>query len=172
MKDFIGIISLFIFIALVGSVGKLDIEFTQSCEGYLKRAADANTVSIAKEELGKALKYLKDNDLTHGSTHILYKTPSSDLGFLYKNLTASYKVLDKASKNESLSNLEESNILIKLRESLLDRGSDGDHVSLPKFISLFPYQDRFFIWFLFGLPGLLWLFLFTMPKKKVKHRKW
>ena len=39
-----------------------------SMTGYLKRAADANTIILANEEFSKAISYLESNNLTSGYT--------------------------------------------------------------------------------------------------------
>ena len=60
------------------------IVFNIECNGHLKRAADASTIELAKQELTTAITYLEKKDITTGYTSILYKTPDEDIGFWYK----------------------------------------------------------------------------------------
>lgn len=46
------------------------IELKQNVSGFLKRAADANMIELANQELTKALDYLEANNLTSGYTSI------------------------------------------------------------------------------------------------------
>lgn len=125
------------------------IGFHRNCECYLKRAADANTIEIAKTQLEKALMYAEHNDLTSGYTSILYYTPDEDIGFWYNNLKASLEELEKVNVNAT--QLEKSNLLIKLRETILDEGKSTS-VTFPGGISIHPYNT---LWALVGLIGLL-----------------
>jgi hypothetical protein len=154
MKIFsIMVLTLCIF-GLLGVYGGLiirDITFTQNCGGFLKQAADANTIELAQEKLAKAAEYAEAKGLTEGYTSIIYKTPDEDIGFWFKNLTASLAELKSVDPNATL--LEKTNVLMKLRESLLDDGDEGTKVTLPAGISKFPYNKSFF-W----VQILLWLF--------------
>lgn len=114
------------------------IEFNVNCKGYLKRAADANTVSIAKQELDMALDYLEKEGLTEGYTSVLYKTPDEDIGFWYSNLKSASKELGNIL--EDASTLEKSNALMKLRETLVDQGEKGSIITCPKGIARYPYN--------------------------------
>jgi len=40
-----------------------NIEFKQNVSGYLKRAADANTIALANQELTKVIDYLEANNI-------------------------------------------------------------------------------------------------------------
>jgi len=111
---------------------------TRDCTGYLKQAADANTVPIAKERLQKALNYIEKNELTNGVTTIIFNVPKNDIGFWYRNIKASLEELNTVS-DESTS-LEKSNMLIKLRETLLDSGGDSTEITHPPGISIFPHN--------------------------------
>lgn len=114
----------------------MNVRLNQNCTGYLERAASANTVETAKEELGIALKYLEDNNLTSGYTSIIYRTPGDDVGYWYKNLKESYGELDKVT--DQTSSLEKTNILMKLRETIMDHGKNGDYVTKPNGLSRYP----------------------------------
>ena len=75
-----------------------NVQFNLSCEAYLKRAADANTVDLAKTELKKALNYMDENDLTEGIVSIFLKNPANDIEFWYNNITAAYEELQNLSE--------------------------------------------------------------------------
>lgn len=130
-----GIISFLIW----GSVRIVaDIRFGIDCEGHLKRAADANSIELAKQELAVATGYLERHGMTAGYTSVLYNEPSEDVGFWFRNLRASLQRLDR--EPATASELEKSNLLIKLRETLLDVTSSGETVTEPSGISIFPHN--------------------------------
>lgn len=128
------------------------IQFDRNCGGYLKRAADANTVDLAKKQLYIALSYIEHEELTTGYTSILYRTPDEDVGFWYTNIKSSFSELEQVSS--STTQLERSNLLMKLRETLLDQGSEGKNmVTIPPGISIYPHNT---IMAVFGwLSGIL-----------------
>jgi hypothetical protein len=134
----LGLIFCLAFLVLfTGRVVK-GIMYDQQCGGYLKRAADANTIEMARTELGRAIQYLEENNMTSGYTSIIYTTPNEDVGFWYKNLVASRAELDKVLQNKNTSQLEASNLLIKLRETLIDHDKEGQRVTRPNGIAVFP----------------------------------
>ena len=119
------------------------IVFDIHCTDRIKRAADANTVDMAKKELQDVLQYLEEKGLTSGYTSVLYNTPDEDVGFWYSNLKASLQNLESIRREAPL--LERSNMLIKLRETLLDEGKQS-HVTLPRGISISPNNTLFAAW--------------------------
>lgn len=119
-------------IVLFGSMIYQEIKMEQNCTGYLKRAADANTVELAKVELEKCIAYLEANDLTTGYTSIIYNTPDEDISFWYTNIKDSHRELTLVT--DSTTSLEKSNILMKLRETLLD----NEKLSAPTGLARFP----------------------------------
>lgn len=137
----IGIIGFAFFLCFCAVRVVKDVQFDRGCEGYLKRAADANTVDIAKEQLQIAIKYIEDNNLTSGYTSIVYRTPDEDVGFWYKNLKASYAEL--AAVPADASQLERTNVLMKLRETLLDAHEKGVSVTSPSGISIYPNNSAY-----------------------------
>ena len=133
------------FLGFCGTRIVKNIQYNQDCGGHLKRAADANTVNLAKDELTIAIHYIEDNDLTDGYTSILYNTPDEDMKFWYNNIKASYIELDQI--DSTTTQLETSNILIKLRETLLDHtGQGGDKVTAPDGISVYPNNTGYMLW--------------------------
>lgn len=149
-----------IAIILTITCGNIFKNYDANCNylGYLKRAADANSVEIANEELSKALSYLEENNITKGSTAILFKSPAEDVGFWYKNLKASQKELSSLAPDSS--SLEKSNVLMKLRETILDSGEKGQVLTAPSGIEYFPNNG---LWLLanfvlvFSILGLIFL---------------
>ncbi|MEI7478356.1 MAG: hypothetical protein WCJ81_07965 [bacterium] len=126
------------------------ISFKQNCSGHLRRAATANTVDLAEKELSKALQYLETNNLTSGSTHIFYATPDNDIEYWYANIKAGYEELKSVQPSASLQ--EKTNILMKLRESLLSHSGDsGDTVIVPPRIAIYPDQVLIFLGTFLGI---------------------
>lgn len=114
----------------------LSINFDRHVKGHLKLAADANTIELAEEELGIALTNIEDAGFTDGYTSILYPEPTEDISFWYRNLKASK---DELAKVKNSSQLEKTNTLMKLRETLLDGGSEGKtKVTYPKGLHRYP----------------------------------
>lgn len=135
----IGSFFLVIFLIWGGMRIYQGIIFDINCGDRLKRAADANTVQIAKEELKASIAYMEKSGLILGYTSILYKTPDEDIGFWYRNIKSSYEELKNLP--ESTTSLEKSNVLIKLRETLLDNNG----VTFPRGISIYP-DNVFYAW--------------------------
>lgn len=138
-------------IGWTASLAIKEISFERNCGGYLTRAANANTVAIAKDELKKALHYLQENNMTSGYTSIVYNTPDEDVGFWFRNLEASYQELQELSKNPNLSSLEQSNTLLKLRDTLCDHKEGHENLTKPSGIARFPNNTGFMFFGLFSL---------------------
>lgn len=136
MKGLIAVVLVVFVVVVFGAATVKSIDLKQNCTGYLKRAADANTVETAKVELGKALRFLEMNDMTKGYTSVLWKTADEDVGFWYENLKASERELMKV--REESASMERTNLLMKLRETLLDNGEKGDELTVPDGLSRFP----------------------------------
>ena len=127
------------------------IQMNASCIGYLEMAADANSVNIANKHLTSAINYLEANNLTSGDTSILIYKPTNDIGLWYENLKSAQAQLTEACAREDLTALEESNILMKLRETLLD----NEGITHPSTISFYPNHIAWFWWMLFI--WLIWI---------------
>jgi hypothetical protein len=128
-----GLLILFSFVGF-GFIMSKKIAFKQNVSGYLKRAGDANTIKLAEVELTKVIDYLEANELTSGYTSILWETPDEDIGFWYENLKASQQELQNLNSDSAL---ERTNVLMKLRETLLDTGK-STRVTIPKGLSWYP----------------------------------
>ena len=147
----VAIVSIFVY------MGILSVSLDQNCLGHFKRAADASTIETAEAELGIGLAYLEEKNLTTGYTSVLWKTPDEDIKFWYENIKSAKNELNSLPKNSS--SMEKSNMLIKLRETLLDHGNKGsESITCPDGISRYP-NNLFFALSLMG--SLIVLGLFT-----------
>lgn len=162
-KLFILLTHLFIFASISIDIYQR-IEMNKNCIGYLKQAADANTINVAKAQLSKSLNYLEKNSMTTGYTSILYNTPNEDVGFWYSNLKISYNELSKIDSNSS--SLEKTNILMKLRETILDNNEKGDSVTVPPGLARYPYN---LLWAIINVISFL-LTLFLIFRSLVKTK--
>ena len=116
------------------------IEFNQNCTGFLEQAADANTVELALDRLNKAVSYVEENNWTHGYTSILWKTEDENIGFWYSNLKASQQELTEALGS---SQLEQTNVLMKLRETLTESTEHGTSITYPDGLWKYPHNGLF-----------------------------
>lgn len=120
------------------------IKFNQDCAGYLKQAADANTAELALTRLNYALDYVETHNLTKGYTSILWRTEDENVGFWYENLKACQKELEECLDGTQL---EKSNVLMKVCESLTDDGGeDGLQLTIPAGISRYPENKQYAFW--------------------------
>jgi len=121
------------------------VQFEFECEAFLKRASNANTIELAKTELGRAIEYVESNDLTEGVVSIFLKNPANDMDFWYKNMKLAYEELDTLPVDAT--SLEKTNVLMKLRESLTDNDSNGTTgVIIPSGITVYPNNTLYFLW--------------------------
>lgn len=118
--------------------GIFAIQFSQNCGGYLKQAA--RSTSIERLEIG--VKYIELHNLTSGYTSIFYKTQDEDLGFWYNNLK---KSLDELKNTKVSSTLEQSNLLIKFRETIITHTGEGESLICPDGVSVYPRNTFWFM---------------------------
>lgn len=116
------------------------IEFSQNCIGYLRQAADANTIELALDRLDRAIDYVEKKDWTDGYTSVLWKTEDENIGFWYANLTASRQELADAKDSPQL---EKSNVLMKLRETLTESTEHGTSITYPDGLWKYPHNGLF-----------------------------
>jgi len=145
-----GIVAVVICVAVTLAVY---IPFQQGCGGYLKQAADANTIELAQSRVDLAVLYAEENRLTHGYTSIIYRTPGDDLGFWYQNLKAAQSELKSIPANATP--LEKSNLLMKLRETLLDQNEKGTTLNVPGGITRYPHNKGYALVLTLALAALL-----------------
>ena len=148
-------IAIILFLGLMVVETVKDTQFDLHCTQYIKRAADASTVETAKEELAKAISYAEEHGMTEGNTSIIMKQPKNDVGFWYRNMKNAYQELDNLPDDSSA--LEKTNVLMKVRESLVDQGESSVRVNLPQDISVFPNNALYFWAY-----AVLFVYLFLM----------
>lgn len=124
------------------------ITFSANCGDYLKMSADANSIDVAEKHLSTAITYLEKNNLTSGYTKIFVYYPTNDIGLWYENLKTAQTQLQDMQES-GYTELEQSNMLMKLRETILD---DGGSLTHPMGISM---AANFAL--IFWLNCLLWL---------------
>lgn len=143
------------------------IQYDRHIKGFLKQAADANTSELAEKKLLQAMKMMDAMGLCNGSneetaeypldhapttysedcyTSVLWRTPDEDVGFWRTNIQATYDDVHTMTPEDRADNLTESNQLMKVRETLLDHGNNGDLVTAPEGISVYPHNTLFFWW--------------------------
>ena len=137
--SFLGLV-LILAIFIIRIIFGVSMQF--DCTQYTKRAADANTIELAKSNLDTVIKYLDKRELTNGVVSIFFNQPKNDIGYWYSNLKESQKELEKVPENAS--QLEKSNMLMKLRETLIDSSQNGVSVTAPDGLSIYPYNKIFF----------------------------
>lgn len=149
MKTLCFLLSLISLVICLVAQLVLVVNFDRGAEGYLKRAADSNTIELAIGNMETALTYLEKRKMTEGYTSIFFSTPDEDVGFWFTNLESSLKELKSIDSNAT--QLEKTNVLMKLRETLLDSGNGSDSVTVPQGISKFPNNGLFAFWFILSL---------------------
>lgn len=136
------------------------IQFDANCGDYLRLAADANDIEVAEKHLTKAITYMEENDLTSGYTKIFVYKPVNDFGLWYENLKTAQTQLQEMKASE-YTELEESNMLMKLRETLLtEEGclTHPDGVSMKNNFTLMFWLNTFLWLPCWGLGIFLWIF--------------
>lgn len=132
---FLCVICIIIPVLVYGIAIVKTIQMDTNCIEYFEMAADANSVTLAEKHLTKGIEYLESHHLTNGSTGIVFHKPTNDIGLWYENLKSAQTQLQELNIKEDLTELEESNALMKLRETLLN--SEGT-VTHPDMISFYP----------------------------------
>lgn len=148
MRKLLGVILCLPLVFVTGVRIYKSVIFDINCGDRIKRAADSNTVELATKEMEAVNAYIDTNSLYGGYTSVIYNSPDEDVTFWHNNLSASLDELRKVTPNTS--QLERSNVLMKLRETLLDHNSDGVSVTVPEGISVYPYNVGYTFCFLFG----------------------
>ena len=153
MKVFVSIIVFILtLISPISTIIK-SIQFDQKCGGYLKQAADANSVELAERQLNLAIDYIEQHELTSGYTSVLWNTEDENIEYWYNNLKQCQKELAATKDN---STLENTNVLMKLRESLTDVDQNGTTLTIPYGISRYPNN------LLYGILNIISGIVFTL----------
>lgn len=135
------------------------ITYTQDVSGHLKLAADANSTELAERRLALAIEGMDARGICKNGgddcfTSVLYRTPQDNAGYWRENIEDTLANLQAMTEEERADNLIESNQLIKVRETLLDSGKNGDHVTDPDGISIYGYNGTFAWWSALSLIAL------------------
>ena len=167
---FIGIASFLSFGAWSAVRIVRSIQFNISCSAYMQRASEANTIELARENLSRAITCAEDWGLTEGIVSIFLQNPVNDMGFWYVNMVEVYQVLEELP--EDVSPLEQSNVLIKLRESLRGNRDGTTSIVYPQGISVYPQNKALFWWATISVIGMLPLSIYGIiaPDKMEKAK--
>lgn len=138
---FLTVVCIIVPIIVYGTAIINTIQFNSQCISYFRMASDANSVELAEKYINIGIEYLEKNNLTNGTTHIFIYNPTNDLGLWYENLKSAQRQLHELNSKEDLTELEESNALMKLRETLLDNEGSVTH---PAMITFYPNH---ILWF-------------------------
>ena len=170
LKKVLTIVFAMIFLLWVVTRIILAVSFERDIGEYLRRAAAASTVQLAKENLDIALKNIESNGLTSGYTSVLSQTLGEDVGFWYKNLKASRSELDEV---KTMSFLEKKIALAEVRRTLFGHGVDESVVVFPKGISIHLNNRLFALWGISSgiLTLIFWLFWVTHVPSRRKNEK-
>lgn len=141
-------------------------KFDIDCGQHLKRAADANSLETAEQELAAVIAYAEKHGLTEGHTTVLqflWKRPVDDVGFWYQNLKSAHAECQKAIR-DGVHQDQKSVILLKLRQTLMDHGpQSGEQVTVPPGIACYPHNAAWCVvgWILglIAAPGMLAAFV-------------
>lgn len=148
MKKFLALVFLVIGLICPTITIVKSIQFDQNCKGYLKQAADANSVELALERISKAIDYVEVNNLTSGYTSIIYRTEDENIEFWHKNLLTCKQELTECIES---SQFEKTNVLMKVRESLVDQSESGTIITVPTGLSRYPNNKIFAFFNFFSL---------------------
>ena len=140
MKTILISLSIVLFVLCLGYGTYKNVVFDYQCKEYLSLAANANSIELARTNLDKAIQYIEQNQLTSGNTAFFIKGPSTDLTSWYANLKACQKEVWTMDVKKGTV-LEETNLLMKLRESLMSEGL----IIIPENIALHPNQLQYMI---------------------------
>ena len=144
-----------------------DIQADVNYLEYLDRAANANSCELCLEQLETAIASIEERGLTNGYTSILYNSPNENLTFWYTNIITCRDELLKVDENTT--QLETSNLLLKVRESLTTRGENGSSVVIyPSGISLYPNNTLWCV--LIWLILVVWLMWIPIYWKEFKMK--
>ena len=125
-------------------------DFKSNCGDYLKLAGDAPTVARAYNYLDLAVTHMERKRLTSGNSAYLFHTPKNDVGVWYDQVKGAREtaasILERLRTDSgSVTQLEQDNALMKIREVVLDEGKDGTKVTAPDNIARFPNQWAFLV---------------------------
>ena len=136
------VLAMIVFFTTVIIEGVKEAHFDRNCTQYIERAAHANSVETAKENLAKAISYVETNNLTEGTVAVLFPQPKDDIGYWYDNIVDAYTVLENLP--EDASNLEKTSVLTRIKDALTDEDESGAYVVTPEGIGVYPNNALYF----------------------------
>ena len=125
------------FVTMIATMVVLTKRFVWGCSAHILNAATTTSVEVAKRELEIAISYAEAYDLTEGNTSIGGRNPNCDIGLWYQNLKDAYNKLESAGGTTLL---EESNVLMEVRESLTVASPIKMEARVPNNIWYYHYQ--------------------------------
>lgn len=148
VKLFLGLLLTVSLLSMGGCAvgrGLCSINYNVDCGQHIKRAADANTIQLAREEMTTVIKYLEHHHMTEGYTTVIriWLPPEQDVGFWYRNLKASLEELE--TMKDDAPQQDKAMVLLKLRETLMDHVEGKEIVTQPSGISVFPNNTSWFV---------------------------
>lgn len=141
---FIGALACFAFLAWAGTRIYYNVQFGQNCEDYISQAASSPDPMIAAAKLDVAIAYAERAGLTSGNTGVLFTYPTNDVGFWYRRMLDSRAILHALPKNDAP--LEISNTMMRVRETLVSGGKEGERIVEPDGIEIAPHNAAFAVW--------------------------
>jgi hypothetical protein len=126
------------------------VQFGANCKDYLKLSADANSVVLAEKHLTTAINYLEENNITSGQAKFFVAYPKNDISLWYENLKAAQSQLQEMIEIGEYTELEQSNMLMKLRETLLN---ENGSVTVPMAVAFCP-NGTLLLW----INSTIWIF--------------
>jgi hypothetical protein len=153
----IGLVCCIPFLGWAAVRGYDAIIFDRELGGHLKRAADANSIELAKQELEIVVKQMEVWKMTDGYTSIVYTTPNEDVKFWHINIKACLTQINELPPDAKQG--EKDLVLMKLRQTLLDHKGGQETVTEPTGISIYPYNVGMCLWFwvslVIGVVGII-----------------
>lgn len=150
--------------------------FKIHCEHFLKLAADAPTVELADKYLEKVVSYILKRNLTQGNTAYFIKTPENDLSLWSRQIFEAANLVReltlKKKEGKEVTPLEESNVLMRIRQTILDEAGDRPIMTIPDYIHVYPNQHFFLFSELLGIifAILAWVY-FALKRGWILKRK-
>lgn len=163
MKSFITTALLMASIFTIAMSFYKGYQLKQEFSGYLRQSAASNSPQLALQTLERSVNYLENHGLTSGNTSAFIEVPENDLGFFYSNLKQSRDELKTIT--DSTSSMEKSNVLLKLRETLITHGEKGDRVQMPDNLAFYPNQALWKVLFWAAIIYIFGILSYYLPSR-------
>lgn len=141
---FLGTLGLMAFLAWAGVRIYYKIQFGQNCEDYISQAASSPDPGVAAAKLDTAIAYAERAGLTSGNTGVLFTYPTNDVGFWYRRMVDSRAIIRALPPNDAP--LEISNTMMRVHETLVAGGKEGQRIVEPDGIEIAPHNAVFALW--------------------------